>query len=117
MNSPVFDFEVDPRRTIRIGDTWYRDFQGTLPEGHTDRMAQGYMCLNCFEPFAHAYPEICNLCGYEVRKNQAADFQREYKGTEYIGTASLDSQYEYARELSEEQKMRERAAKIGIVVP
>ncbi|HSE45228.1 MAG TPA: hypothetical protein VLA89_07850, partial [Gemmatimonadales bacterium] len=65
-------------------------------------------------PFAHAYPDVCPVCRYEVRKEQPADFEREYQGDDHLGiTTTIDEQYEYSRELA----AKERAAKVGIIVP
>ena len=34
-----------------------------------ERIKQGYLCPNCFEPFEIPYPVLCTLCYYPVRAN------------------------------------------------
>lgn len=60
-----------------------QDVTVTVPPDWVDRIAKGYMCLECYQPFETAYPEVCTLpgCGYEVAKRQRADFDRAYRGT------------------------------------
>ncbi len=116
----VLSLDISPRRVIKIGDTWYRDFEASLSPEWIDQIATGYRCLNCFEPLqaVGAYPKLCPLCGYEVAKCQQQDFEREYQGEDKLGSSdSIDAQYATARELNKEKEARERAAKVGLVVP
>lgn len=74
--------EDDPERVVRIGDRYTRDFIATIPEAWIHRIAQGYMCLNCFQPYTEAYPIICSFpgCNFAVRRCQRAEFERAFRG-------------------------------------
>lgn len=49
-------------------------------EETVERMRLGYMCVNCQEPFEHAWPERCHVCGCAVASKQAEFFAQEYGG-------------------------------------
>lgn len=73
----------------------------TLSEDTVERMRLGYMCVKCLEPFEHAWPERCNVCGAPIRDKQAEYFAKQYGGATKLGpTEPLD-----------DGGIRERAAK------
>ena len=84
---PVVPIEIDPGHSEVI----------YLPDGRThgaaklvlhvddvDRMRAGFVCMKCLEPFERSWPERCHVCGFYVRREQAAYFAREYGGIERV---------------------------------
>jgi len=71
-----------------IGGEWRRDVHFTVTDTVRDKIAQGYVCLNCLEEFRlHGlgpFPDVCPLpgCGYQPAKFQRADFDRKYRGVD-----------------------------------
>lgn len=47
-----------------------------------ERFRTGYCCLRCWEPHETPWPERCAVCRYPIRKEQAAEFARLFKGEE-----------------------------------
>lgn len=82
----------EPVRPLR----WVRDIDHVLtwPDGRTQRiempvfrwsdiqrMRQGYVCANCFEPQEQAFPEKCSVaqCGFPMRERQSEFLARNYR--------------------------------------
>ncbi len=84
---------------VKIGDRWCRDVVATLPAEWVRQIQAGYMCLNCFQRFPHAYPDTCHLCGYEVAARQPDDARAEYAG---VDTDQVVESYEQSIERSRE---------------
>lgn len=78
-------FNDHPDRLVNIGGEWRRDVVATVGEERIKKMAQGYMCIQCFEDFRPIgpYPETCPMCGYEVAKNQQRDFEQNFQGIDW----------------------------------
>lgn len=53
-----------------------------LKDEDIKRIATGYVCIHCQEPFERPFPERCPVCNFPVRDLQSARFARDYKGTE-----------------------------------
>lgn len=55
-----------------------------LSDEWLDQVAKGYRCLNCYQKFSFAYPEVCSFpgCGFPVRDRQQEDFSRMYAGSD-----------------------------------
>jgi len=60
----------------------YRDYQLVLSDEDVERLRQGYVCINCQEPFEKPFPVTCSLCGFAVREEQPLVFARSYRGSE-----------------------------------
>jgi len=104
---------IEPNnRVVNIGGRWMRDVEITIPDEWLDRIAKGYMCISCFEPFTEAYPDRCGTCGYEVSRDQRADFDRLYRGKLEHDVPDLDDSIERSQEY-----YKYRARKSGIWVP
>jgi DNA-directed RNA polymerase subunit RPC12/RpoP len=56
----------------RLGDVVF-----VLSEEDRERLRLGYVCIKCFEPFEHAWPERCPVCGAPIRTKQAEFFAQE----------------------------------------
>jgi hypothetical protein len=54
------------------------------------RIAHGYVCIHCQEPFERPFPKRCSVCGFPCRDLQQARFVRDYKGTETPLTPLLE---------------------------
>jgi hypothetical protein len=76
----------------------------TLDEESKERMRLGRMCAKCQEPFEHAWPERCNVCGAPIRDKQAEFFAREFAGTQSLGPSiSLEEEAATFRERAERE--------------
>ena len=58
----------------------------TLTEEDKERIRLGYVCAKCLEPFEHAWPERCPVCGAPIRTKQAEFFAEQYGGVEQLGS-------------------------------
>jgi hypothetical protein len=75
--------------TMTIGTRVYRDYEYIMKREDWDRIREGYVCIQCFEPHETPFPERCPLCGTTARE------QRERIPQEFSGeTLDLDPRYE-----------------------
>ena len=75
-----------------------------LDEESKERMRLGRLCAKCLEPFEHAWPVRCNVCGAPIRSEQAEFFAREYDGEERLGPSStLEEEAATFRERAERE--------------
>lgn len=58
----------------------------TLDAETTERMRLGRICAKCLEPQEEAWPVNCRVCGFWIRDDQAAWFDRHYRGIEIVGS-------------------------------
>jgi hypothetical protein len=73
-----------------------------LKPADIERARLGYLCLKCLEPFEHAWPERCHVCGAPIRKEQAAYFAREFGGEVQLGpSTSIEDELAALREKEE----------------
>jgi len=103
---PVIPIEIDPGHPEGI---WLPDgrvhgaAKFVLDRDDVDRMRAGFVCMKCFEPFERSWPERCYVCGFAVRREQAAYFAREYGGIERV--------YRGVDLAEERERVHEEAAK------
>lgn len=92
-----------------------------LTERDTGRVRGGYVCIKCYEPHEHAFPDKCSLCGFPMRERQAERFAKEFKGATRVGpSTTIDEEMQIAEEWVRERRLREQGLKTtqsGIVVP
>lgn len=91
------------------------DYAMRLSPDDKERVRLGYVCIKCWEPHDMPFPEACSLCGFPMRDEQPAEFQRVFKGVERDPRASL-----IEKELDRVDDTHERnfyETKSGIVVP
>jgi hypothetical protein len=83
------------------------DVDVTVDHETLRRMWQGYQCFRCYQIHKESWPEVCPFpgCGYEMRKEQRADLERNYEGED---TELWKDDYE---------PTEERAKRSGIWVP
>lgn len=83
-----------------------------------EQVRQGHRCINCWEPLEHAWPRACPLCSFPINKEQAATFERVYKG--YDPTlrtgADLEAEADRLAERAERRAFAQRARESGIVL-
>ena len=105
----------------------YRQRDGRLQAGvnwiltpeRIEEIRQGYVCLNCQEPFhlLGAFPEECPVCGFRVREQQVSELAKDMREDEHVGEAESDSERD-ARWAWERSKNRwKRTGGKGILVP
>jgi hypothetical protein len=70
----------DNNDLVEIGGRWMHDADLSLAPEWVDKIRTGYMCIECFEPCEHAWPERCRMCGFRIEGDQAAEFIRRYRG-------------------------------------
>jgi hypothetical protein len=75
-----------------------------LSPADIERARAGYLCLKCLEPFEHAWPERCAVCGAPIRKEQAAYLAREFEQAD-LARPSVDDEL---AELHERRAKEER---------
>ena len=93
----VMMFEGDDRR--------FRDAKLTLAPADVERVRQGYLCIQCLEPFPEPFPMLCTLCGFEVRDRQPVEFNRTYAGVEDMrATPAIDAEENRMQEENERRR-------------
>jgi hypothetical protein len=70
-----------------------------------DRIREGYVCVQCFEPHETPFPEECSLCGFPMRQRQAGRIEHTFKGEEWVGPReSLEDELERLAETDDRRK-------------
>jgi hypothetical protein len=83
----VLDVSPHPYEVVELPDgRLMRGAEVVLMKESIERIRLGYICLNCFEPQEHAFPENCSLCGYPMREEQSQTFERELVGPVRMGS-------------------------------
>jgi hypothetical protein len=72
----------DNNDIVEIGGRWMRDVDLSLDPEWVERIRTGYMCIECFEPAEHAWPDRCRMCGFRIEGDQAAEYARRYLGND-----------------------------------
>lgn len=68
-----------------------------------ERMRLGLACARCGEVFEVAWPRLCPVCRFAVKRDQAAYFEREFAETEIGSRISLDEEAASIRERVERE--------------
>lgn len=99
----VLDIGTHPLELVQLPDgRVMRQVELVLAAETIERMRLGQLCGKCLEPFEHAWPERCPVCGAPVREKQAEFFAREYGGLVPIGpSVSLETERLRLREFEE----------------
>jgi hypothetical protein len=109
----VIDIETSASDTITFPDgRTYRDVDVTAIPDDIERMRLGRMCIVCFEPLEEAFPENCEVCGFDIRARQLEVYEVRYAGERRIGP-SIDYEAE-AERLGELDAYESRT---GIILP
>lgn len=78
----------------------------TVSRAWMEQMFQGYRCAACLEDVHElgAFPEVCPLCGFEIREKQRRQLEQDFVGEHPTGPQEslVDREREYlAREFHE----------------
>lgn len=100
------------------------DAQVAVDEETLERMRQGRVCANCFEPFETPFPEICNAlklpdgtvvgCYYNVRERQLIDLRERYGAGDEV---HIGSRLNRADEIERLREMDDYESRTGIILP
>lgn len=103
--------------TVRFGqDTrLMRDYDVTVTPETYERMRQGRMCGQCYEPFEEAWPVTCGVCGFKVRASQGDWLEAQFLGEQWIGPRETIS--DELERLAEDNERAMHKAGSSIVVP
>jgi len=110
---PVIPLKVEPTDEITITRSGrvMRDYRFVFRREDIERMRAGYVCIRCFEPHEHAWPERCHLCGLEMRAKQAHFFSQWFDPQEEVVRISRDWEAEMEGLDERRRKEEERARK------
>lgn len=116
----IVSIESDASRTVRFGndERQQRDYEVIVTEDSFERMRQGYMCAQCYEPFAQPFPEQCNVCRFEVANKQLHQLEETYIGETWVG--SKQTIHDELEELAEKNERAKRFKQVGpsqILIP
>ena len=115
----IVAIESDPSGVVRYGqdERLMRNYDVTVTKDSYERMYFGYMCAQCYEPFATAWPDTCYVCGFAVKEGQMAWLNRVDGGAKWIGpTESYDDELERLEE-ENQRRIRAKRDKPSIWVP
>lgn len=106
--------EETPSAYSSDGHGWRKHLNWTLSPEDFARVKAGYVCVNCMEPHERPFPEKCIVCGFAMRKEQAAMVDWEYEGEKHLGPSTTMRQ-----ELDKlaEEKERLKPRKTSILLP
>lgn len=100
------------------------DVKVAVDEDTYERMRQGYICANCFEPQEVAFPEVCRAmklpdgtvvgCFYRIRECQLRDMESKHGAGEEV---HIGSRVNKADELERLREMDEYEERTGLVLP
>lgn len=109
----------DPDRAELLDGRVTQGLRVGMCDEDVERLRQGYMCIQCFEPLDSAFPKACPLCTYPIAEQQAELFGAIYAG--HIPGLRTGPDWEAEADRLEERKERRafarRAKESGIVVP
>lgn len=113
----------DQDSAVRFNEQgWYRGVRWVTNKEGFARMWDGQVCLACTEPQGEGtsavyFPERCSLCGYEMRKNQRRDLEREFGGQEHVGPSTALSDELARLDDFDEQERWKRHPRLSLVIP
>ena len=110
------DVDIDAYTVMPDGRLLQRTVFGLQPEV-IERIRQGYVCVKCLEAYDAAFPDECVVCHFPMREQQAAEFEKDFRGNIRFGPSTTVEE-EYA--MAEEQIQREaydKARKLGLILP
>lgn len=122
---PVLLDVVESEALVQMPDGEIRgDYQVTVDDETWQRMREGRVCANCFEPLEIPFPEVCNAlklpdgkvvgCYYRVRECQLRDMSTRYgAGDEVVLGPRVNKRDELER-LAELDAYEERT---GVILP
>lgn len=71
----------------------------------TERIRQGYCCIQCGEAQERPFPEHCSVCSYEMAQKQAVEFARDFRGSVQLGSQiDVDEELAYAAQVVESER-------------
>lgn len=100
------------------------DYNVTVDEETWERMREGRVCANCFEPLEEAFPEVCNAlklpdgtvvgCFYRVRERQLHDMETRYGAGDEV---KLGPRVNKADELERLREIDAYEERTGLLLP
>lgn len=101
------DEEIEEPNTGRR----FNDVKQVITKEMKGAILCGHMCLKCKEPFPErAFPDFCDVCGYEVGRRQILDAGMELEGEVHVGPSKPIS--EFLAELDENEMKSEFERKL-----
>jgi hypothetical protein len=108
--------------TVRLADgREFMDVDMAIADNDVERMRQGYVCIRCLEPQSEPFPAVCESvlpdgvtrwCNFPMREQQAAEFERQFKGTVLIGSrVNLEDEQAHLDEVTEYEN------RTGLILP
>jgi hypothetical protein len=95
-NEPRYVEESQQERYFD-GQRWVARLDWYLTDEDIQLIREGRKCVQCMEVFRHtdgsslAWPDRCEVCGYEVAARQRDDLNADYMGEIRVGPTSSDS--------------------------
>lgn len=106
--------------TVRFGndDRLQRDYEVIVTEESYERVRQGYMCAQCYEPFERPFPDSCGVCGFRVKDQQPKQLADTYLGETWVGSKqTIHDELEELAEKNNRLKREKQAGSSQIVLP
>lgn len=110
---PVRILGIEPSEdVVAIGDQLYQEEEVILQDSADyERMRQGYVCAQCFEPFETPFPPVCGVCGFLVHAEQAQYLGRQFKGKTWVGSReSIDDELSALAEKNDRKAFRPQSS-------
>lgn len=108
--------EPDLLGVMTIAGRRYSNVDVTLEDDDDfDRLCEGYVCAQCFEPQEQAFPKACGVCGFKMRDEQTERLGLAFKGEKWIGPR--ESNDDELLRMMEENERRKHNKDSSIVLP
>lgn len=79
---PQVEFTPNDQLVHLGGDRWVRDADPIFDDETVELIRTGYMCIDCFQRYEHAFPDNCPfpVCDNKPRTEQSMKFLQRFKG-------------------------------------
>ena len=81
MSTPDWkDIDIEPTHRARAlpDGRLMRESRLTIPKEWMEEMWQGYRCAACLQRFESAYPNLCFICEFPVKREQRRRLEQDF---------------------------------------
>lgn len=120
-----FKVEIDDSSEWWDGEQWRPNVLAMCSEDTLQRIFEGRMCMECYEPQREAWPEVCSLevstpqgvfrCGFRIREVQGRYIDEFFTGTNiHVGpTTAIEDELDRLDHIHEMRMHAKRRDEVG----
>lgn len=86
--------ELDLTKVEYVAGRWVHPLNTTITPEDFERVREGYVCLDCWEPQPVPYPDKCRLCGCRMSPPDYwhERIENEFEGWKHVGPSTTIEQ-------------------------